>query len=436
MATATPGATPDQDLIRYYQQSLGNSLYGHNDLELFYLAHGAAASGKSTLFEGIKSSIGSGLAVTAEAKTFVKEKNYRVRDDLQRLHGARIVISAEQDRGEQLSAGVVNILAGGDTATSRALYSIHEEHRATFTCWLQVNNLPYIDRTEVGIRRRLVVVPMGQTVPDDQRDPQLKRILLDPLRGGPAILRWLVAGAVATHRARAIERPAAVRQATAAYWSTQDQGADFLVEALRFATPGRDDLSKVFCLVEDVTRAYHQWCDDNRIPDRYRLSGRRLDERLRELGIAKRRTVRVVTGQKINRWWYFGATLVPGLSTENRAEGSTLVPDQAAHEAACCQLGLIDPEDSKIPSSEHGLESILESPNGLPDNGLDQKIPRFQENPDQVSHVCARARACDLCETVESWNLGILEKEQKEETGNRSPPPPDLDDPYQPGPEP
>jgi len=421
MATGTPykkpaegeKPKPDPKLRDYYQLIMGNSLYGHNELEKFYMLWGEAGSCKGTAMEGVKAALGGDLAMTAESKSFVQEKQYRVRDDLQRLNGTRIVIASEQDRGEKLAASVLNQIAGGDTLVSRMLYSKLEEHRATFTLMMELNNLPYVDWTEVGLKRRAVVVPMGKALTDDQRDPKYKRILHDPKRGGPVILAWLVAGAVRTYQTRRIQEPVSVQKATGKYWAEMDRSWEFVSEVLRFEKVGSPDWERTFALVDDISTAYAAWCKRRQMPERYRLSASRLRDRLVELGGDKKKTSKTINGSKVNRWYWLGLTIASGAGYDNRCSEATHEPTQKASDKYLEQFRPdIGTDGTRLEHDKPAAASDLQE--------------RFQGSSDQAQPLtCARTRAEDFPDgagTLEPWNLQDQE-ERKEEREEEEPAP-------------
>lgn len=317
----------DEAVVAYAQEILGRSMFGNNDLQQIYVWSGEGGSGKGTLFEAVKAALGD-YCLTAEFQSFVKTQGYRVRDDLDRLKEARVVLASEAEKGEQLAAAVLKSISGGDTIAARALYGSYKEFRARMTLHLQVNDKPRVDDRDSGMWRRLVLIPCGPQVPAEKRDPKVARTLLDPATGGKAILAWLVAGAVRSHGKPRIELPAAVKAATADYRQEQDPTKEAFQEILRFAPP--DKVQQTFACVRDVVGSFHAWCDEMKIPAKVRISDRALADRLEARG-CYRKKARIVQGGKPESLW-FGVTLAH--DKDHTAAGSTYVPNDKEHYAA------------------------------------------------------------------------------------------------------
>jgi P4 family phage/plasmid primase-like protien len=313
----------DDQVLQFAQLSLGRSLFGNNDLEKIYIWWGDGGSGKGTLFEGIKSTLGGEYCMTAEFQSFVKTQGYRVRDDLERLQRANLVLAAEAEQGEHLAAAVLKAISGGDTITARKLYGVHSEFRPRMSLHLQCNDRPQVSDLDGGMWRRLVLVPCGPTVPESERDPGVKRHLQSDA-GRAAILAWLVAGAVASHGLRSIPLPPAIQAAVNAYRSESDTSKDFIAECLLLSAPENRDRTWAAC--RDVIDAYHHWADDMHLDKRYRASDKALCKRLEARGCW--RAARKVDGKQTKIWW--GLTL-PLTAEKNVANSSSYRPSEDEH---------------------------------------------------------------------------------------------------------
>ncbi len=295
----------DPDVARYVQDVLGRSIIGNNDLEQFWLWWGPGGSGKGTLLESVKAALGD-YCLTAEFQSFIKTAGARVRDDLDRLNEARIVLASEVEKGEQMAAGVVKMMTGNDTVTSRQLYGSYREFRPRMSLHLQCNDRPRVDDTDSGIWRRLVVIPCGDSVANDKRDPGLKNHLLDPKTGGRAILAWLITGARRTWQKPRLQEPDAVVEATQAYRREQDPAAEFFRDDLRFALPVHRDDTMV--AAADLMDAYEAHCDAEKLQGKYRLTSHGIGKRLELLGCYPKK-MRDDRGRSTRAW--LGVTLVP-----------------------------------------------------------------------------------------------------------------------------
>jgi putative DNA primase/helicase len=386
----------DQAVATYAQDILGHSIFGHNALEQVYLWWGPGGSGKGTLMEAIKFALGD-YALKAEFQSFIKTPGARVRDDLDRLKEARVVLASEVDHGEEIAAAVLKEMSGGDTIASRQLYGSYKEFRPRMTLHLQANERPRVDDRDSGIWRRLVCIPCGPTVPADQRDPGLKTRLRDPEGDARAVLAWLVAGAIRTHAAKFIPLPAAVEAATRQYRQSNNPLADFLRERCRIADPTLDAEARAgtWCTSDAMHQELKNWYDLNNVQQRSRMSPKRFRERMEDWGIRYKRALR----DHVNTQHYLGITLAKydpshghANVNEERHTTSTRIPAAAEHEKA-------------IETAESG-------------GFLVSKIPHGAVNP-SCAHTHAHAPICDVSET--DGNM-----ESRKEGNGQEEPPPDL----------
>ena len=372
----------DAEVAAYAQAILGHSLFGHNDLEQVYLWWGPGGSGKGTLMEALKHALGD-YALKAEFQSFIKTPGARVRDDLDRLKEARVVLASEVDHGEEIAAAVLKEMSGGDTIASRQLYGSYKEFRPRMTLHLQANERPRVDDRDSGIWRRLVCIPCGPTVPADQRDPHLKTELRNPDGGARAVLAWLVAGAVRTHAAKFIPLPPAVESATRLYRQSNNPLADFLRERVRLAALDQDrDLT--WCTSDSLHQELKTFYDLQATPPRGRMSPKRFRERLADWGLTYRRALR----DGANTQHYFGLAL----ASADRNATSARIPSPEEHEQALAQL-------------EAGAFQL-------------STFPHSQETPHARAH--AHGYMCELSKShgnMETWKVGSGDE-----------PPPDLTD--------
>lgn len=205
----------DKDLRSFYQLALGMSLYGHNAEERALFWHGGGASGKSTLLSGVLATLGS-YGARLNRETLEGERSQHLAF-LASLRDCRLAVVAELE-GEELKTGRFKALVGGDELMVNLMRQNPEPMRcvATIHAMANVDNLPTLRLIDEAIRRRILVVPAGDSVPETDRDPGIKRaILSDEL---PGLLHWLVQGARRYAR-EGFAVPTAVLDATDRYFA-------------------------------------------------------------------------------------------------------------------------------------------------------------------------------------------------------------------------
>lgn len=245
---------PDPGVRAYLGRVVGYTLTGDTSEEALFFFHGPEAAGKSTATEAVKAVLGD-YGRTADFESFLKKRgDAGVRDDIARLHGARMVLSLEVDEGRELAEGLVKNLTGGDTIAARHLYQSFFEFRPAFKLWLVANHRPGANAQDGALWRRIHLIPFTVSLPEAERDPAVKRALKEDPAVRSAILTWAVQGCLQWQRSR-LQAPEGVRRATAAYRADCDHLAAFLSDCL---DDGAQELT-----AREMRERYVRWCDDN-----------------------------------------------------------------------------------------------------------------------------------------------------------------------------
>jgi putative DNA primase/helicase len=238
-----------QDILDYLSRWVGYALTGSTAEHALLLCWGTGANGKSTIAETIRYVFGD-YAMQADFSTFLASKNPGIRNDIARLHGARLVTVVESEANHALAESVVKHLTGGDTVAARFLYSEHFEFRPAFKIWMATNHRPTIRGTDAAIWRRIRLLPYTVQIPPKERDKDL----VEKLKAeAPGILAWAVRG-LQQWQARGLDDPQAVVLATADYKTEEDLLREFIDER---------------CVIDpeaitssaDLYRAYLQWAE-------------------------------------------------------------------------------------------------------------------------------------------------------------------------------
>ena len=260
----------DEALVAFLARVFGYSATGSTAEEKLFLLHGAGAGSKSTIIEAIKAGMGS-YAMTADFSTFLAREDSGPRPDIARLAGARIVTSNEVEKGRRIAEGLIKSITGGDVVTARRLYQESVTFKPAFTLFLVANDAPRADDEDTGLWRRVVRVPFDHVVPKERRDPKIKAQLCDVKISGPAILAWLVRGALEWQRI-GLEIPEVIEAATAAYRDAQDPLADFFADECSFK-------AKAWTPRDALRKAYEAWA--KKAGGRFPITPRTMADRLR-----------------------------------------------------------------------------------------------------------------------------------------------------------
>ena len=210
----------DKDLIRYLQKCIGYSLTGSNREQCAFFLYGIGNNGKSTFLETISDMLG-GYAANAQPDTLMTKRNDTgggANSDIARLKSIRFVTTEEPSEGVRLNEGLVKQLTGGGKVTCRFLFGDEFEYEPEFKIWIATNHKPVIRGTDVGIWRRIRLIPFEVNIPKEKVDKNLKYKLREEM---PQILRWAVEGYM-MYSKEGLDMPDAVQKATAEYKSEMD----------------------------------------------------------------------------------------------------------------------------------------------------------------------------------------------------------------------
>ena len=238
---------PQEDLIRFVQRAVGYALTGSAEEEALFFLYGTGANGKTTFEVTILDLLGE-YGRQADFSTFTaKSNNGAPRNDLARLHGARLVCASETSRGRKFDEALIKQVTGRDRVSCRFLYGEFFEYVPQYKLFLAANHKPKIEGTEEAIWRRICLIPFRVTIPKAERDKKLGAKLLEEL---PGILNWALEGCLEWQR-QGLNEPREVTTATRAYREEMDPIGDFLAQRCAIGAEGKVKSRDLYCAYED-----------------------------------------------------------------------------------------------------------------------------------------------------------------------------------------
>lgn len=244
----------DKELIRYVQKALGYCLSGLTTEQCVFFLYGTGRNGKSTFLEIVRKIMGDYATNIQPESIMIKQNSGNANSDIARLRGARLVTSAEPNEGMRLNEGLIKQLTGDDMVTARLLYGNEFEYRPEFKLWTATNHKPTIRGTDLGIWRRIHIIPFTVTIPEDKVDRNLSGKLSEEL---PDILAWIVEG-YKLWRAEGLHKPKVVDDAVKEYRNEMDVIEAFL--SSEYVQQGGEvksnQLYAVYCKWAEINNEY------------------------------------------------------------------------------------------------------------------------------------------------------------------------------------
>ena len=255
----------DKALQDYIQKCVGYSLSGSNREQCAYFLYGMGNNGKSTFLDTIADMMG-GYAANVQPETIMLQKSFTgggANSDIARLKSARFVTSEEPTEGVRLNEGLLKQLTGGSKVTCRFLYGDEFEYTPEFKIWIATNHKPVVRGTDLGIWRRIKLIPFEVNIPKEKVDKNLRYRLRKEL---PAILRWAIDGCIRWQK-EGIQEPQRVSEAVQEYKQEMDLLAGFIEQCLVI---DYDCDEKI--MASDLFRIYSKWAKEN---NEYEMSSKK-----------------------------------------------------------------------------------------------------------------------------------------------------------------
>jgi putative DNA primase/helicase len=217
----------DADLQSYLQRVMGYTLTGSVREEVLFVLYGTGSNGKSTFRETVHSLLGD-YALAADAGLLIERKNPGgATPELARLKGRRLISINETSENDHLNEARVKFITSQDKITARSLYQDFFDFDPSHKAFLTTNHKPIIRGADIGIWRRIHLLPFTVAIRADkvERDFRERRLMPEL----PGILNWALAG-LAAYREQGLNPPVAVSASTQEYRSDMDVVGQWIAE--------------------------------------------------------------------------------------------------------------------------------------------------------------------------------------------------------------
>ena len=254
----------DKGLQEYIQRCVGYSISGSNREQCAYFLYGMGNNGKSTFLDTISDLLG-GYSNNTQPETVMMQKwgSNGASSDIARLKSARFVTCEEPTEGVRLNEGLLKQLTGGSKVTCRFLYGDEFEYTPEFKIWIATNHKPIVRGTDLGIWRRIKLIPFEVNIPKEKVDKMLKYKLRKEF---PQILHWAVEGCIKWQQ-EGIEEPECVQEAIKEYKVEMDLLASFMEQCIIIDYEHGDKI-----MASDLFGLYSKWAKAN---NEYEMSSKK-----------------------------------------------------------------------------------------------------------------------------------------------------------------
>jgi putative DNA primase/helicase len=273
---------PDPELRTFLKRWCGYSMTGATTEHKFCFAYGTGANGKSTFINTIMGILGD-YATVADVGTFIASNTERHPTDVAKLHGFRLVVAQETEKGRRWDEAKIKSMTGGDKMTARFMRCDFFDFTPKFKLWITGNHKPRLDNVDEAMGRRMLLVPFLVQIPPEERDPELPAKLK---REWPAILRWMIDGCLEWQQI-GLAPPKIVTDATDEYFDDQDTIKEWLEDCTEDGGP------HAFTPSSQLFASWKSWCDARGLKPG---SGKSLSDALLDRGLTRKKGTGGVRG--------------------------------------------------------------------------------------------------------------------------------------------
>lgn len=214
----------NKEIIEFIQRVVGYSMTASTKEQCLFIFYGFGRNGKSIFIDTISYMLGD-YAVNCPSTTLIRKPNSSaVPNDLASLKGARFVTAVESNQNVTLDEALIKQLTGGDKITARFLHKEYFEFKPTFKIFIATNHKPNIRGTDVGIWRRIRMIPFDLRITDENDDRNLGDKLREEL---PGIFKWAIEG-YKKWESEGLKTPQVVLDATGNYQDEEDDLGQFI----------------------------------------------------------------------------------------------------------------------------------------------------------------------------------------------------------------
>jgi putative DNA primase/helicase len=310
-------AQPDPETRAFLKRVGGAVLIGEQTEHGFIFNYGSGANFKTAFSEVLRRNMGPDYAMTPNDQLFFKGNTEVPMNYVADIYGMRLLTTNEREEGSEWNVSFIKKLMGGQQLTACRKYCESFGFVPTARVIAAANNKPRLNELDEALRRRFLMVPWDQRIPDEgdvlsstEKDPatilhflktgaripfeHLMELLMEERDG---IFLWMTEGCRDfMDRGLRLEPPAYIVASTEDYFSDEDKVGRFVRECCTIV-PVPSGLSESEAaqyligaehgtLSSVIYRAFQQWAQTGK----YTMGVSKLTRRLQKVdGVVSRR---------------------------------------------------------------------------------------------------------------------------------------------------
>lgn len=243
------------DLMRTMQQWAGIGATGTTRDQRLMFIYGSGRNGKGVYCRTIAGLLGDHV-VGAPRDLFVEQGNYkRHLAELVRVVQSRMCLASEVPEGAAWDVALIKEITGGDAMEVRRMRENLFKVFPSCTITIIGNLRPELKTVDEAIRGRFLVVTFPVFIPEAERIADYEAKLIE--KEGPAILRWIIDGAVDREQAGRLHVAQVIKDDTAEYFADEDIMTEFISTCFTQIGPNDDPLDPKWKV--KTADAYEDW---------------------------------------------------------------------------------------------------------------------------------------------------------------------------------
>jgi len=215
----------NKDFQRTLQQLAGIGSQGTSRDQRIVFIYGPGGNGKGVYLRTLSGCLG-GYAVTAARDLLMQEKYSRHATHLIDTILARLAICTEVEEDATWDIALIKNVTGGDPMQVNRMKQ--DPFWVTANCLIVIsgNRKPALKGVDDAVKRRFLVMTFMLKVEEKDVIPDLEKLFV--AEEGPAILRWMIDGAVAREAEGRLHVAQVIRDDTADYFAEENVLQEFV----------------------------------------------------------------------------------------------------------------------------------------------------------------------------------------------------------------